>query len=50
MPRVWGVPQIGVPPSERGKEVRDASRRESEEPVSKPFVPVNIETQDYEWG
>ena len=20
------------------------------EPVSKPFVPVNIETQDYEWG
>ena len=24
--------------------------RESEEPVSKPFVPVKIETQDYEWG
>jgi len=20
------------------------------EPVSKPFVPVKIETQDYEWG
>ena len=26
------------------------SCRRSEEPVSKPFVPVNIETQDYEWG
>jgi hypothetical protein len=42
--------QGGFAPLHAPKEVQEISCRESEEPVSKPFVPVNIETQAYEWG
>ena len=54
-----GPPRANVDSRLRGNDMVSAARvcrgakplcRESEEPVSKPFVPVNIETQDYEWG
>ena len=49
-----GPPRTNLDSRFRGNDTGESAGtrpcRGSGEPVSKPFVPVNIETQDYEWG